>query len=55
MYVFGGIALEVHILCGDLPVGFQIAYELVTCQETALSVRNGNGIDVPDLGERKPG
>lgn len=55
MHVAGGIALQIHILGGDLAVLRQLPNQGFFCQEPALAVGNGHIVHLPHAGQCQPG
>ena len=52
--VVGGLAVEIHVLRGDLAVFRKRRHHFVACQEAAFAVGDGHGVDLAHLGLRKP-
>ncbi len=51
----GGIACQVHVLGGDLPVVCQLLDQFLGGQEPPLPVGDGHGVHLPGLGVHEPG
>ena len=54
VHVAGSPIVKVHVLGGNLAVGGKLPDQFLSCEETALAVRNRHAVDLADFSQGKP-